>query len=103
MTRAHTILRVRVVPRAAHARVVVEQDGRLRAHLTAPPVDGAANRALIALLAESLDVPKRDVTITRGERGRDKLVAVDGLSAVEIARALGVPDGIAVDKADRRG
>ncbi len=103
MTRAQTILRVRVVPRAARARLAVEQDGRVRAHLTAPPVDGAANRALIALLAKELDVPKRDVAITRGERGREKLVAVSGRTAAEIARLLGAPAGIAVDKPNGRG
>jgi len=89
VTRPRTILRVRVVPRAARARLTREDDGRLRAHITAPPVDGAANRALIALLSEALDVPKRDIAITRGEHGRDKLVAISGRSEADVARALG--------------
>lgn len=102
MTRARTILRVRVVPRAARARLALEEDGSVRAYLHAPPVDGAANRALIALLAESLEVPKRDVAITRGERARDKLVAVTGRTDADIIRALGSGRG-AVDKTPSRG
>ena len=47
--------------------------------LAAPPVDGAANEALIAFLSEALDVPRRDLTLVSGERSRDKRVRVEGL------------------------
>jgi uncharacterized protein (TIGR00251 family) len=49
--------------------------------LAAPPVDGAANDALIAFLAGALDLPRRDITIVSGERSRDKRVRVVGLDA----------------------
>lgn len=52
----------------------------LKVRLTAPPVDGAANEALIALLAEQLDVPKRQVTIVRGSTGRQKTVEIAGIT-----------------------
>ncbi len=52
----------------------------LKVRLTAPPVDGAANDALIALLAELLDVPKRQVTIVRGSTGRQKTVEIAGIT-----------------------
>lgn len=57
--------------------------------LTAPPVEGKANAALVALLAERLGVRKSDVAILRGQKGRDKLVEVAGLSEEEVARRLG--------------
>lgn len=49
--------------------------------LTAPPVDGAANSALIAFLSEALGVPARDIAIERGERGRHKTIRIAGVSA----------------------
>ncbi len=78
------VLQVRVVPRAAHDMLSRDDAGRWRAHLTAPPVDGAANRALVALLADRLGLPKRAFALLRGERGRDKVVAVEGASTAEI-------------------
>jgi len=72
------VLHVRVVPRAARAALTRDQAGRWRAHVTAPPIDGAANRALVALLADRLGLPKRAFALLRGERGRDKIVAVEG-------------------------
>jgi len=60
------------------------EDGALKIRLTAPPVDGAANAALIAFLASLFNVPKRAVTIISGERGRNKRVHVAApLSTVE--------------------
>jgi uncharacterized protein YggU (UPF0235/DUF167 family) len=59
-------------------------DGILRARVTAPPVEGAANAALVRLIADELGVPRRDVRIVSGETGRTKLVAVDGLSSVAV-------------------
>jgi uncharacterized protein YggU (UPF0235/DUF167 family) len=84
----HAYVRVRVVPRAARAALARDASGVVRVHLTAPPVDGAANRALIALLAARLDLPKRALEIARGERGRDKLVRVHGCTAAELASRL---------------
>ena len=57
--------------------------------LAAPPVEGAANDALIAFLSDALDVPRRDVTLVSGERSRDKRVRIDGVdAATAIARLL---------------
>ena len=81
-------LRVRVVPRAARNTIARDPSGGLRVHLSAPPAEGAANRALIELFAARLRVPKRAVTIVRGERSRDKQVVVDGVSPAEVERRL---------------
>lgn len=69
---------MRVTPRAARDEVVGWEGGILRVRVTAPPVDGRANRAVLALVAETLGVPRSSVLLVRGERGRDKLVRVVG-------------------------
>ena len=56
-------------------------DGMLRARVAAPPVAGAANHALLRLLASELDVPQRDVRLVAGAGGRTKVVMVDGVDA----------------------
>jgi uncharacterized protein (TIGR00251 family) len=100
---APVVLEVRVVPRARANGLTREPGGKLRARLTAPPIDGAANRALIDLLARHLGVKRGDLEVVHGLRGRDKRVAVHGCSQAEIAvrlAALAVSD---VDNAERRG
>lgn len=69
-------LRVRATPRAPSATLRRRPDGSLNARVTQPPTDGRANRALIELLAESLDLRQGDVSIERGTRGRDRTIAV---------------------------
>ena len=54
-------------------------DGVLRAHVAAPAVGGAANQSLLKLLADELEVPRRDVRIVAGATGRQKLVVVTGV------------------------
>ena len=76
-------LAVRIVPRAAHTILDgIEHDanGRpmLRVRVAAPPVEGAANAALIDFLAEALDLPKSDVEILSGATSRHKLVHLNG-------------------------
>ena len=58
----------------------------LRIRLAAPPVDGAANEALVALLADELDVARRSVRIVSGLASRTKLVHVDGIETDRIER-----------------
>ena len=70
------LLQLRVLPRASKSSIEGEQDGVLRVRLTAPPVEGAANKALIDLLSGVLGLPKRDVMIVRGERSREKTVLI---------------------------
>lgn len=82
-------MNVRVVPRAARERVELDGQG-LRVRLTAPPVEGAANEALITLLAGRLGVPKRSLTLVRGVTAREKQIAVVGLSAADFWARLGL-------------
>lgn len=78
---------VRVSPRASRDAVMGVHDGALKIALTAPPVEGAANAALIAFLAKALGVAKRAVTISAGEASRQKVIHVDGVTAEQV-RAL---------------
>jgi uncharacterized protein (TIGR00251 family) len=82
------VLEVLVQPRASRTRVVGEHDGRIKIQLAAPPVDGEANAALLAFLAEALGVKKADVALLAGEAGRRKRVAVAGRTAEAAAVAL---------------
>ena len=79
---------VRVIPRAGRDAVAGVRDGALLVRLSAPPVEGAANEALVALLAQQFGRPKRDVAILSGHRSRTKRVALAGLSVDAIAGRL---------------
>jgi len=72
---------VRLTPRGGDDRVDGVVDGVLRARVAAPAVDGAANQALLRLLADVLDVPRRDVRLVSGATARTKVIAVDGVGA----------------------
>ena len=77
---------IQVVPRASRIAVGGMLGERLRVAVTAPPVDGAANAAVIDALAEAFGVPRRSVQIVRGETGRRKTVRITGGSAVTLER-----------------
>ncbi|MDP1920801.1 MAG: DUF167 domain-containing protein [Myxococcales bacterium] len=79
-------LLVLVQPRASRTKVVGEHDGRLKIALSAPPVDGEANAALIEFLSDALDVKKASVALVEGDTSRRKRLRVVGVTA-ETARA----------------
>ena len=80
---------VRVVPRASRNELAgFDETGRLKVRLTAPPVEGAANQALIKVCAKRLGVARSAVTVVRGETSRNKLVEIDGLSDDAVQDAL---------------
>jgi len=83
-------LRVRLHPRASRDEIAGERGGAVLIRVTAPPVDGKANAALVKLIAKRAGVPKRDVSVVRGERSRDKLVRVEGIGDAQLRRALGL-------------
>lgn len=73
---ADLILRVQVQPRASHNELAGTHAGALKVRLTSPPVDGKANAALIAFLAEAFGVAKRQVTLLKGDSGRTKQLRI---------------------------
>jgi hypothetical protein len=79
---------VQVVPRASRDRLGPVHGDRLKVQLTAPPVDGAANDALVALVARALGRPRGDVAIVRGQTARKKTVRVAGSSRDALIRRI---------------
>jgi uncharacterized protein (TIGR00251 family) len=77
---------VRVQPRASSSEICGLHGDALKVRLSAPPVDGAANEALVELLAGALGVAKRAVRIVAGASGRGKVVEVDGVRAGDVQR-----------------
>ncbi|MGE5593524.1 MAG: DUF167 domain-containing protein [Betaproteobacteria bacterium] len=79
---------MRVKPRSSVSEVVGLDDGVLVVRVSAPPVEGLANRAVCELVADLVGVGKSSVTVERGERGRDKVVAIEGLSQERVDELL---------------
>jgi len=84
------LLRLRAQPRASREGFALTQDGALRVALMAPPVDGEANKALLALLAKTLGVAKSTLELRAGQHAREKTIYVPGLSARQARAALGL-------------
>lgn len=82
-------LKVRVQPRASRDAFGGEREGALVVRLTAPPVEGAANKALVRLLGRGLGVPPSAVQIAAGASGRSKRVVVAGIDAATARARLG--------------
>jgi uncharacterized protein len=79
---------VRVHPGAKKNGVTGTHAGAVKIALTAPPVDGKANDALIAFLAEALRLPRARIALVAGATGRTKMIRITGKSAAEVAAAL---------------
>jgi len=89
-------LAVRVTPKGGRDGVdgwALDAEGRpyLKVRVSAPPSDGAANAAVVALLAKTLKRPKSALTIVSGESARLKLIEIDGLDAPALDAAFGPP------------
>lgn len=80
---------VRVQPRASRSEIVGVHGDAMKVRLSAPPVDGAANEALVELIAEELGVGRRAVRIVSGESSRSKVVEVEGVTAAAVLRLAG--------------
>ena len=77
-----------MIPRAKKTEAAGERGGALVVRVAAPPVEGAANDALIEFLASSLGVPRRAIRIVSGERGRLKRVAIAGITSAQVHERL---------------
>jgi uncharacterized protein len=79
---------VRIQPRSSKNGVTRMEDGSLKIRLTAPPVDGAANEALIKFLSETLDLSKSQIEIVSGHTSREKRLKINGMSEADVTRLL---------------
>lgn len=91
MKEASITLKVRLQPRASRNGIDGVQGDALKLKVTAPPLEGRANKALKKLLAERLGIPPARIEIITGRRSREKLVRLSGISRAEVERALGIP------------
>jgi uncharacterized protein (TIGR00251 family) len=82
------VISIRIQPRAKKIGINGTHDGALKIGVNSPPIDGRANEELTTLLAELLDVPKRSISIIKGELARDKKVLVAGVLANNVADLL---------------
>ncbi len=81
---------VRIQPRASKNEIVYREGGSLKVRLTAPPVDGAANEALVDFLSDKLSVSKSQVEIVSGQTSREKRIRISGMSEAEVRRLLNI-------------
>jgi uncharacterized protein len=79
---------VYVAPRASANKIVGLHNGAIKISLTAPPVDGAANKALLEFLAGALGVPRSSLSLVSGHTSRNKVVRVAGVGAEAAMRKL---------------
>jgi uncharacterized protein (TIGR00251 family) len=79
-------LTLTVSPRASRNQLELQDDGVLRVRITAPPVEGAANSALLKFLATKLGIPRSRLTLAAGEGSRHKRIAALDVSAEELTK-----------------
>jgi uncharacterized protein (TIGR00251 family) len=84
MEGSKTNIRVKVLPRSSKNQIVGQENGTFKVKLTAPPVEGKANKALSDLLTKRLGLPRGSVEIVSGKRSRLKSVRIKGLSSEEV-------------------
>jgi uncharacterized protein (TIGR00251 family) len=82
------VLTIKLQPKASSNEICGAQGNELRVKVTAPPVDGAANEALIRLLADELDCPRHQIQLLRGQTSRHKTIKVQGIKEDEVLRKL---------------
>jgi len=86
------LIHLRVQPNSSRNRLIVEDDGRLRVALTDPPIDGKANKALMAFLSKTLHVPKRCITLVSGETSREKSIFIDDVDLETVSFIINAGD-----------
>nr|MBC7244786.1 YggU family protein [Chloroflexota bacterium] len=82
------IVAVHVVPRSPRDEIAGTYGNALRIRLKAPPVEGAANAALLAFMAQVLDIPRRQVKILSGQTSRHKLLVISNLTKDQVQQKL---------------
>jgi uncharacterized protein (TIGR00251 family) len=82
------ILRFQIVPNGKQNKVMGEHCGAIKIKLRAPPLKGKANAALRRFLAQELKMSECEIVLERGEKWRDKLIRIEGLSDEEVRRRL---------------
>ena len=82
------VLKIRLTPRGSKSEILGWEGDTLRVKVTAPPVEGAANKACVELIASALGVKRGQVSIVSGEKSRGKVLRVEGMTEQDIRSAL---------------
>ena len=85
---SEALLKLRVTPRGSRNEITGWRGDTLYVKITAPPVEGAANAALIKFIARSLDVRKSQVRLVSGEKSRDKTLGITGITQSDLRAKL---------------
>jgi uncharacterized protein len=83
-------LAIKAIPNAPRSEVIGWLGDALKVKVHAPPVEGRANEVLCEFLADALDLPRRAVTVLRGDTSRQKVIRIDGLDLLAVKARLGV-------------
>jgi len=81
-------LRIRIQPGASRDQIVGVVEGALRLRISAPPVEGAANKQCVKFLAKKLHIAKSKITLLKGKHAREKILRMDGVSAADLETLL---------------
>ena len=79
----HVIIDIIVSPKSSRCKITKDSNEILKVFLTSPPIDGKANKELIALFAKQFKIPKSDISIEKGNKGRNKRLRLNGLNTSE--------------------
>jgi uncharacterized protein len=83
-----TLLDVSVQPKSSQSRIRMTDNGEIKVYLNSPPVDGKANSECIELFSKKLKIAKGRIDIDKGEKGKKKRIAINGISREEVMRLL---------------
>ena len=79
---------ITVTPKSSRSEIIIDQSGQIKIYLNSPPVDGKGNIECIRLLSEKLKTAKFNITIEKGEHGKNKRISVKNMSIEEITEKL---------------
>jgi uncharacterized protein (TIGR00251 family) len=86
---ASCTISVKAIPNAPRSEIIGWLGGALKIKVHAPPVEGRANEVLCEFLADEFDLPRRAVTVLRGDTSRQKVIRIDGLSLADLKARIG--------------
>ena len=82
---------IKVVPKASHQKIIIDKNGSIKCYLNSPPENGEANKELIQLLADNLNIPQREIEIVQGLTSKTKVLNIPGFwHTEELHKALGL-------------
>ena len=81
-------IKIKVVPQAGRQKILLDKSGTIKCYLNSPAEDGKANRELIALLADLLNITQRQIEIVQGQTSRNKVIEIDGIDSLTTLYAI---------------